>query len=80
MIASMSSAACCGAGGFGSFDWISVCSLCNFRCSRMFGDENLVRMAFAGVERKVSLGDRGVSGALGNATGTGAAESIGAEA
>jgi len=46
----------------------------------MFGDENLVRMAFAGVERKVSLGDRGVSGALGNATGTGAAESIGAEA
>lgn len=43
----------------------------------MFGDENLVRMALAGVERKVWLGVRGVSGALGIATGTGSAESIG---
>lgn len=69
MRASISSAACRGTAALGSFDWISVCSFCNFRCSLMFGDENLVRMAFPGVERKVSLGVRGVAGALGCANG-----------
>ena len=76
--ASISSAACRETGAFGSFDCISVCSLCSFRCSRIFGEENLVLIAFDGVERNAWLGVCGVSGAFRIAIGIGVCDSFGA--
>lgn len=67
MSASKSSMACWGASGlFASFDSISDCSFDSCFCSFRLGDENRVRIDFAGVARNSFV--RGVSGLDGDET------------